>query len=217
MNTDHLKDLTLEELQKLKLKEEIRSLKRPVWKQTQFISIVVTLIVAFTGTSITIWQSQKSKIDAAESERKRYEDMTKELEAEKNVLKERTAEANLRYYTAESQMGEVVAQKTEVSNKINSLQEINLIQRENDLKKEIAKLQHVSKELQIESNGSISGFVKSYVIDNPTVQRDINRFSREGMKQETEDWLIKQFLFTAIRRYHKYMNDRAIVFFGDGK
>lgn len=211
-NYDQLNNLSIEELQKIKLKEEILSLKRPVWKQTQFISIVVTLIIAFTGTSITIWQKQAEKVEYAETERKKYQAMTEELLAEKNNLREKTDEANVKLLQALAEKTTAVSEKSEIKNQINSLQEIHLIRREESLKDRVSKLENVSKILESRNNGYKKGFIESYVSKNETVQKDINKFSKEGMELEMENWLKKQFLFTALNRYQDFMIENSNTF-----
>lgn len=204
-NETQLDILSVEELQKLKLKEEILILKKPIWKQTQFISIVVTLIIAFIGTSITIWQKQEEKIEYAEAERKKYQLLTEELLSEKNNLKEKSEEAKVRLLEALSEKTIAVSEKSEIKNQINSLQEMQLMQREKSLSERVIKLQNLSKELEKRNKGFKEGFIEAYVSNNVTVQRDIDRFAKEGMKLEMEDWLKKQFLFTALNRYQNYI------------
>ncbi|MEA5139952.1 hypothetical protein [Arcicella rigui] len=204
-NETQLDILSVEELQKLKLKEEILILKKPIWKQTQFISIVVTLIIAFIGTSITIWQKQEEKIEYAEAERKKYQLLTEELLSEKNNLKEKSEEAKVRLLEALSEKTIAVSEKSEIKNQINSLQEMQLMQREKSLSERVIKLQNLGKELEKRNKGFKEGFIEAYVSNNVTVQRDIDRFAKEGMKLEMEDWLKKQFLFTALNRYQNYI------------
>ncbi len=204
-NETQLDILSVEELQKLKLKEEILILKKPIWKQTQFISIVVTLIIAFIGTSITIWQKQEEKIEYAEAERKKYQLLTEELLSEKNNLKEKSEEAKVRLLEALSEKTIAVSEKSEIKNQINSLQEMQLMQREKSLSERVIKLQNLGKELEKRNKGFKEGFIEAYVSNNVAVQRDIDRFAKEGMKLEMEDWLKKQFLFTALNRYQNYI------------
>lgn len=206
--TNRLENLSIEDLQKIKLKEEIRALKKPIWKQVQFVSIVVTLIIAFVGTSITIWQKQGEKIEFAEREKKKYQDMMKDLLADKANLKEKTEEANVRLLEALSEKATAVSEKSEIKNNLNSIQEIQLINREKDLSDRIFRLQNIGKELEKISKGYKEGFIESYV-SNQTVQNDIHRFAKEGQKLEMENWLKKQFLFTALNRYQNYMVEKT--------
>lgn len=202
---NQLDNLSIEDLQKLKLKEEILALKKPVWRQTQFISIVVTLIIAFAGTSITIWQKQAEKVEYAEAEKRKYKTMTEELLTEKNNLKVKTEEANVRFQEALAEKITAVSEKSEIKNQINSLQEIQLIKREKSLSNRILQLQNIGKELEKRNKGFKEGFIETYVSENETVQNDISRFAKEGMKLEMEEWLKKQFLFTALNRYQNYI------------
>jgi hypothetical protein len=210
---NQLDNLSIEELQKVKLKEEILALTRPVWRQTQFISIVVTLIIAFIGTSITIWQKQAEKVEYAEAEKSKYKSMTEELLTEKHNLKLKTEEANLRLLEALSEKTTAVSEKSEIKNQINSLQEIQLIKRERSLSGRISRLQNIEKELAKRNNGYKRGFIEAFVSKNQTVQNDIYKYTKEGMKLETENWLKKQILYTALNQYENYIVENTNNYF----
>lgn len=206
---DSLDTLSIEELQKLKLREEIMALKKPFWKQLQFISIVATMVIAFTGTSITIWQIQGNRVERAQAEQKKYQDMTKALLAEKDILNEKTTEANIRLREALSEKAAVVSEKTEIKNQVNTLQEMQLRQREKDLSERIARLRNINAELERVSKNYKEAFIETFVSKNATVQGDIERFAKEGMKPQMEIWLKQQFLFTALNRYQKFLVERT--------
>ncbi len=131
--------------------------------------------------------------------------MTEELLSEKNNLKEKSEEAKVRLLEALSEKTIAVSEKSEIKNQINSLQEMQLMQREKSLSERVSKLQNLGNELEKRNKGFKEGFIEAYVSNNVTVQRDIDRFAKEGMKLEMEDWLKKQFLFTALNRYQNYI------------
>lgn len=196
--TESLANYSIEELQKLKLKEEILALKKPFWKQIQFISIVTTLVIAFTGTSITIWQIQNSKIQHAEAERRKYELMM-------NELKEKSDEANTRYLEAVSEKTAAMSEKTEIKNQINSFQELQLLRREQEIEARNQRLRNMGRELEKKQTNYKKQFIETFVSKNPTVQEDITRFVNDGMKSEMEIWLKEKFLFTALNRYQEFI------------
>ena len=63
---EDIRDFSKDELEKLKLREEIRKLKNPLWKEISFISIIATLIIAFASASISIWRLKSNKISELE-------------------------------------------------------------------------------------------------------------------------------------------------------
>ncbi|MDB5119898.1 MAG: hypothetical protein JWN56_1116 [Sphingobacteriales bacterium] len=209
---NNMENLSIEELQKIKIKEEIMSLKKPFWRQIQFLSIVVTMLIAFTGTSITLWQIQADKIEYAETEKSKYQAMMKELLSEKNFLKEKTAEANIKMLEALSEKTTAVSEKSDIKNQINSLKEIQLGNREKYLNANIQRLEKINSEYESRNKGYKEGFIESFVSKNETVQKDIYRFAKEGTKSEMEVWLKKQFLFTALNRYEKYLSENTKTF-----
>lgn len=213
--TNKMENLSIEELQKIKIREEILSLKKPFWRQIQFISIVVTMLIAFTGTCITIWQIQREKIEYAQAEKAKYQTMMEELLAEKNYLKEKMEEANIRMTEALSEKTSAVSEKSEIKNQINSLKEIQLVNREKYLNDNIQRLERINIEYEGRNRGYKEGFIESFVSKNQTVQNDINQFAKEGMKSEMEIWLKRQFLFTALNRYEKYLSENTKTFIPD--
>lgn len=128
-----------------------------------------------------------------------------ELLSEKNHLKEKTAEANVRMSEALSEKTIAVSEKSDIKNQINSLKETQLINREKYLNDNIQRLEKINIEYKNRNDGYKQGFIESFVSKNDSVQNDINRFAKDGMKLEMEVWLKKKFLFTALNKYEKYL------------
>ncbi|MBT1690759.1 hypothetical protein [Dawidia soli] len=207
--TDTLDALTIEQLQKLKLQEEIRNLRKPLWAQIPFISVITTLVIAFTGTTITIWQI-KSKTEAVLAEqRQHFADEVEKLEEDKNQAQRLMDEALAKYQEARTEKAAVLSEKTEIANKANEMRELRLRDKEEDLRTRVTNLEKFYEDLRNRDNAYISGFTRGFVMKNPTVQADIARFAKDGEKELMEEWLKSQVLFTGIKRFQEYVRETA--------
>ncbi len=198
-------DLSKEQLEKLKLIEEIKQIKAPVWKKTSFISVVGTLTFAFLTIVISVWQIKNNKIA--------------ELEIAKELLKQKTEEVELKERNSLTLYNEAIAEKAIIqSEKATAISARNeaeqsfknwkLSRREADLNASIQKLRVINTELKKRSQGYKRGFIESFVENNNAVRTDIERFSTPENRAEFEDWLKSQLLWTALSRYENYILDQ---------
>jgi hypothetical protein len=206
MPTDTLEDLTIEQLQKLKLQEEIRNLQKPIWAQIPFISIITTLVIAFTGTTITIWQIQDKADNKLAEERRLFADDKKKLEEEKIDAQRQMTEAKAQYQEARTEKAAVLSEKTEIVTKANEMRELRLHDREEDLKRRIASLEKFYDNMLKSTDAYISRFSDGYV-KTPTMQADIARFAKEGEKELLENWIKTKVFFTGIRRFREHVRE----------
>lgn len=145
INMESLDKLSKEELETLKLREELQYLRKPLWKKPTYISMFIAFLIGVGGMYLTIWQTG-IQVDIIQLE-KREKDLAKSVATNTNVL--RGLSEKSKYYKV--------------------------------------------------------GFIKGFMSENDSVQRDISRYIRDDRRPEAEQWLKEKFLWTALTRYEKYI------------
>lgn len=197
-----LEKLSNEQLEKLKLIEEIRQITTPIWKKTTFISVIGTLTFTFLTIVISVWQIKNNKISELENAREELNRKAKEIE-----LKERNNlilynEAIAEKAIIQSEKASAISAQNEAEQTFNNWK---LSRREAELNASIKKLAVINAELKKKSQGYKRGFITSFIDNNPAVRIDIERFSTPETRSEFENWLKSQLLWTALTRYEEYI------------
>jgi hypothetical protein len=187
-----LDNLTKEELEVLKLKYDVNKSKIPFWKNLSFISIIVTLLVAFAGTSVTIWRIKSDRIVVLEQEKEKLSAAKKKIE---------------KLYSDAIHL----SQKTEIKSGINTLNETQLELRERQLKKDIESLEtekerieSINIELRKQSKAYKRDFVNSYM-KNDFVQKDLDVYLDKVKRKDAEYWIKSKLLWTALVNYENHL------------
>ena len=141
--------------------------------------------------------------------RKRYY-----LKKKKQVQLE-SENTNKLYNEALAEKSNVLSQKSQIQNQINELNKINLIEKENNLKKDIKKLEierirmeAINIELKQKIDGYKKGFIESFM-QNDFVQNDIDKFITQEQKTEGVLWLKSKLIWTALVNYENYIFEQS--------
>ena len=209
---DGMNDLSKEELEKLKLIEEIKQITTPTWKKTSFISVVGTLTFTFLTIVISVWQVKESKITELEKAKEALKIMSEEVAIKEQNNLTLYNEAIAEKAIIQSEKASAISARSEAEQTFTNWK---LSRREADLNSSIEKLRIVNGELKKRADGYKRGFIDSFVENNSSVRADIERFSTTENRAEFERWLKSQLLWTALSRYEKYIYDQHEIFKGN--
>lgn len=210
----NMQSMTVDELEKQKLIEEIKEIQRPAWKKLSTISVVSSLLFTAVATAIAVWEVQETKIDELKRQQSEIAKQQKDIEKKEQTTAVQYNEAVAEKASALSEKAEAISERTISEQKI---QNWELLKREEELTKSINKLEEqyeeklkkaladMASEMEKKSKDYKIGFITAFVDSNQTVRADIERFSNEANREKFETWLKRDLLFTALTRYQGYI------------